>query len=352
MSNDIRAEYQEEAFEALKARSGTAVMPMRSGKTVVGLKLADYYEEVLVAYPNKSIAEAWKGDAEKFGFDISHVTFTTFASLDKQDLRKYDAVIIDEIDQLSEAKWQFIYQNRPKILNGLTGTIPRKGTRKRFFIEALTPVRYERTIDETTGVLNKPYHIYVHLVNPSEIRNISKKSGGMWSEKAKINFFESKSDESFPMMLKLIQSIAGSPTKWAKLRELLTGFDRCLVFVETIQQCSEICRYGYHSKNSDEVNKENLRMFNDGEINFLATVNQLNAGVTFPNLNKAVLLHTYASSSKAAQRIARTLNFLEGEKAELHIICLNHTRDIVWTRKGLDYYGSENITWIQPKPFS
>ena len=333
MSNDVRAEYQEEAFEALKARSGTAVMPMRSGKTVVGLKLADYYDEVLVAYPNKSIAESWKSDAEKFGFDISHVTFTTFASLDKQDLRDFDAVIIDEIDQLSEAKWQFIYQNRPKILNGLTGTIPRKGTRKRFFIEALTPVRYERTIDETTGVLNKPYHIYVHLVNPSELRNIPKKSGGMWSEKAKINFFESKSDESFPMMLRLIQSIAGSPTKWAKLRELLSTFDRCLVFVETIQQCGEICRYGYHSKNSDEVNKENLRMFNDGEINFLATVNQLNAGVTFPNLNKAVLLHTYASSSKA----------------ELHIICLNHTRDIIWTRKGLDYYGSENITWIQPK---
>lgn len=352
MSNDVRAEYQEEAFEALKARSGTAVMPMRSGKTVVGLKLADYYDEVLVAYPNKSIAESWKSDAEKFGFDISHVTFTTFASLDKQDLYKYDAVIIDEIDQLSEAKWQFIYQNRPKILNGLTGTIPRKGTRKRFFIETLTQVRYERTIDETTGVLNKPYHIYVHLVNPSEIRNIPKKSGGMWSEKAKINFFESKSDESFPMMLKLIQSIAGSPTKWNKLRELLAGFDRCLVFVETIQQCTEICRYSYHSKNSDEVNKENLRMFNDGEINFLATVNQLNAGVTFPNLNKAVLLHTYASSSKAAQRIARTLNFLEGQKAELHIICMNNSRDIVWTRKGLEYYGNENITWIQPKPFS
>jgi len=70
-------------------------MPMRSGKTVVGLKLADYYDEVLVAYPNKSIAEAWKSDAEKFGFNVDHITFTTFASLDKQDLRKYDAVILD-----------------------------------------------------------------------------------------------------------------------------------------------------------------------------------------------------------------------------------------------------------------
>jgi|GEM_PF-6537686 len=352
MNNEIRSEYQEEAFESLKARSGTAILPMRSGKTVIGLKLADYYKEVLVAYPNKSIVEAWKSDAEKFNFDISHVTFTTFASLNKQDLKKYDIIIIDEIDQLSEAKWQFIYQNRPKILNGLTGTIPRKGTRKRFFIETFAPIRYKRTIDETTGILNKPYHIYVHLINPSEVRNISKKSGGVWSEKAKINFFESKSDESFPMMLKLIKSIANSPTKWIKLRELLTEFDRCLVFVETIQQCNEICRYSYHSKNSNEINKENLRMFNEAEINFLATVNQLNSGITFPNLNRAVLLHTYASSSKAAQRIGRTLNFLEGEKAELHIICLNQTRDIVWTRKGLDYYSNENITWIQPKPFS
>lgn len=95
MSNDLRAQYQQEAFEALKARSGVAVMPVRTGKTFVGLSLADYYDEVLVAYPSKSILESWKSDAEKFGFDISHVTFTTFASLDKQDLYKYDAVILD-----------------------------------------------------------------------------------------------------------------------------------------------------------------------------------------------------------------------------------------------------------------
>jgi len=349
MSNDIRQQYQDEAYESLKGRSGCAVMPMRSGKTVVGLKVADFYDEVLVAYPNKSIYEAWKSDSEKFGFDISHITFTTFASLDKHDLNDYDCVLIDEIDQLSEAKWNFVMSNRPKTLNGLTGTLPRKGTRKRFFIETLCPVRYERTIDETTGILNKPYHIYVHLVDPSEKRDIPRKSGGFWSEKAKVNFFEMHCNDNFAMMIKLIQSIAGSPTKWAKLRELLSSFNRCLVFVETIQQCNEICRYTYHSKNSEATNKEALAKFNSGEVNFLATINQLNAGVTFPNLNRAVLLHTYASSSKAAQRIARTLNFLEGEKAELHIICMNNTRDVAWTKKGLEYYGQENITWIKPK---
>jgi len=349
MSNEIREQYQEEAFEALKARSGCAKMPMRSGKTVVGLKVANYYDKVLVAYPNAPIYESWKSDSERFDLDIEHITFTTFASLPKHDLRDYDCVIIDEIDQLSESKWEFILSNRPKILNGLTGTPPRKGTKKRFFLDNYCQIRYERTIDETTGVLNKPYHIYVHLVNPSELRDIPKKSGGFWSEKARINFFENNCNDSFPMMLRLIQHISGSPTKWAKLRELLSGFERCLVFVETAQQCNEICRYTYHSKNSKEANNEALAKFNSGEVNFLATINQLNAGITFPNLNRAVILHTYASSSKAAQRIARTLNYLEGEKAELHIICLNHTRDVVWTRKGLEYYGEENITWIQPK---
>lgn len=349
MSNDLRAQYQQEAFEALKARSGVAVMPVRTGKTFVGLSLADYYDEVLVAYPSKSILESWKSDAEKFNINIDHVTFTTFSSLVKHDLSKFDMVLIDEIDQLSEARWEFLSRNRPKILNGLTATLPRKGTRKRFYIESYAPIRYEIKIDQTVGVLNKPYHIYVHLVNPSEARDIPKQSGGFWSEKAKINFFENHSGDSFAMMLRLIQTISGSPTKWNKLRELLSDFDRCLVFVETIQQCGEICRYSYHSKNSEEVNKENLRMFNSGEINFLATVNQLNAGITFPNLNRAVILHAYASSSKAAQRIGRALNYLEGEKAELHIICMNNTRDIVWTRKGLEYYGAENITWIEPK---
>jgi superfamily II DNA or RNA helicase len=172
---------------------------------------------------------------------------------------------------------------------------------------------------------------------------------GFWSERAKINYLDSHANESFMVMIKLIQTIAGSSVKWKKLRELLATFNRCLVFVETIQQCGEICRYTYHSKNSDQVNKENLRKFNDGEINFLATINQLNAGITFPNLNRAILLHSYASSSKAVQRISRTLNYLEGESAELHIICMNNTRDVVWTQKGLEYLGNENITWIEPK---
>lgn len=95
MSNDVREQYQQEAFEALKARSGVAVMPVRTGKTVVGLHLADYYDDVLVAYPSKSILESWKSDAAKFNFNIDHITFTTFNSLVKFDLKKYDAVILD-----------------------------------------------------------------------------------------------------------------------------------------------------------------------------------------------------------------------------------------------------------------
>lgn len=346
---EFREQIQQEAYDALKEKSGTVVLTMRTGKSKIGLKLTQDYKNVIVAYPNKPILQSWLGDAEKFKIDISHVVFTTFASLSKYQLDKFDCLIIDEVDQLSIAKLEFVSLNRPKVINALTATPPRKGTSKRYYMDQLYPIRYEKNIEDTVGILNKPYHIYVHMVNPSEVKNIQKSNGSVWSEKARLNFFDFKADSDFRMMVQLINKLYSSPTKWKKLQELLSTFDRCLVFVETIEQARSICRYTYHSKNSEEENKRNLQMFNEGKINFLATVSQLNAGVTFPNLNRAIILHAYASSSKATQRIGRVLNFLEGEKAELHIICLNHTRDYPWTKKGLEYFGEKNITWIKPE---
>ena len=95
-TNEFRKDLQEKAVSTIiKYNNGTLVLPMRSGKTLVGLKIASNFKKVLVSYPIETIKKGWLSDAKEFGFDISHITFTTHLSLDKHDLSEFDCVILD-----------------------------------------------------------------------------------------------------------------------------------------------------------------------------------------------------------------------------------------------------------------
>jgi hypothetical protein len=344
MSGNFREQIQQEAYDiGLVYNQACLVLPMRSGKTKVGLRLAKNYDKVLVSYPNKSILLGWQEDAIKFNIDINHVTFTTHVSLNKHNLNDYDLVILDEIHDVSIDKWSYIAVNIPKKLIGLTGTPPNKGE-KLAFLNTYCPIRYKKTLDDTTGKTNKDYKIIVHLLEPSSKNDIKLSSGKYWSEKAKINFWYNKyqSTKNFMDMLKLIQSIQNSSTKFNYLKKICQTLPKSLIFLETTKQCDELPYLSYHSKN--RKSEQNLEEFKLGK-NHLSCVKQLSAGVTFKDLKSCVILHCYSSNNKAAQRLARCLNYVEGEFAEIHIIGLNNTLDTRWIENGLQDFDKSKITY-------
>lgn len=347
MSNEFRKEIQNDAVnELLKHKSGTANVAMRLGKTILGLKIASNFNKVLVSYPIETIKQGWLSDAEEFGFDISNTTFTTHLSLKKHNLFEFDCVILDEIHEISIANFEYISSNIPKRLYGLTATPPNRGEKKQYF-NLYCPVRYTKSMDETTGITNKDYEIIVHLVEPSEKKDIKLKSGKFWSEKAQIDFYESKyqSTKSFSMMLMLIRAIQNSKTKFEYFKKLASTIDRGLLFVETIEQCNNLSYPSVHSKNSES--DYNLEQFKEGNIPILSSIGKLKAGITFKNLNTCIILHCYSSNNKAIQKIGRALNYVEGEKATIHIICLNNTIDAQWVQKGLADLDQSKIKWIK-----
>lgn len=337
----FREEKQKEALSKGKC-GGTIAMPPRVGKTKVGLDICSKYSNPLVAYPKKPIFQSWIKDSEKFGIDMNHVKFSTFKSLNKLTLSDYDCLILDEVQEFSENMWSDLISQPYPTLIALTGTLPRPGSTKRMYIDRFCPVVYELSLDETTGVTNKDYHITVHLVPMSTKKDIPLTKGGMWSERDKIKYYERKND-NFQMMLRLIHTIAYSETKWKKLQELVKGSKRCLIFVESIKQADSLGLPTYHSKN--KLSEQNLEDFNSGKINKLVTINQLNAGITFENLDHAILLHAYASSDRAHQRISRALNFIENVKAKLDVVCLSDSIDVTWARNGLSAFAQHKISW-------
>ena len=345
-TNEFRKDLQEKAVSTIiKYNNGTLVLPMRSGKTLVGLKIASNFKKVLVSYPIETIKQGWLSDAEEFGFDISNTTFTTHLSLSKHDLSDFDCIIIDEAHDISVANWEFISKNLPKRLYGLTATPPNRGEKKQYF-NLYCPIRYSKSMDETTGITNKDYEIIVHLVEPSEKRDIKLKSGKFWSEKAQIDFYESKyqSTKNFSMMLMLIRAIQNSKTKFEYFKKLASKLDRGLLFLETIEQCDSLPYPSVHSKNKES--DYNLEQFKEGKIPILSSIGQLKAGITFKNLNTCIILHCYSSNNKAIQKIGRALNYVEGEKATIHIICLNNTIDFSWCKKGLADLDQSKIKFL------
>ena len=332
---NFREQIQKEATETLlKFDCGTANVAMRLGKTLIGLKIASNFKKVLVSYPIETIKKGWISDAQEFGFDISHVIFTTHLSFSKHDLSQFDCIILDELHDVSINNWNYIALSTYKKLYGLTATPPNRGEKKSY-MNMYCPIRYTKSMDETTGITNKDYEIIVHLIEPSEKKDIKLKSGKFWSEKAQIDFYESKyqSTKNFSMMLMLIRAIQNSKTKFEYFKKLASTINRGLLFVETIEQCDNLSYPSVHSKNPES--EYNLEQFKNGQIPILSSIGKLKAGITFKNLNTCIILHCYSSNNKAIQKIGRALNYVEGEKAIIHIICLNNTIDAQWVQKGL-----------------
>ena len=134
-------------------------------------------------------------------------------------------------------------------------------------------------------------------------------------------------------MLMLIRTIQNSKTKFEYFKKLASTTDRGLLFLETIEQCDSLPYPSVHSKNKES--DYNLEQFKEGKIPILSSIGKLKAGITFKALNTCIILHCYSSNNKAIQKIGRALNYVEKEKATIHIICLNNTIDFSWCQKGL-----------------
>jgi superfamily II DNA or RNA helicase len=351
---------QEEALDAItKVRRGTVAMSVGTGKTLVGLKhMALHFTEesqFLVVAPKKSIFQSWIDDAKKFDMEylLSHITFTTYLSLPKQDLT-YNVVYLDEAHSLleSHAPWLSFYKG---ILIGLTGTPPKfTHTKRGRIFNQYIPVVYTYLTDEAVedNILND-YKIIVHMMPLSTHRNLwAGKEPKKWltSEQDNYNYWTKRVSSAQTMKEKQIVSIQrmkalmGFPTKERYAKRLLdTMNDKTIVFANTQEQAEKFGVLTYHSNNPDS--EENLEKFKKGEVLDLACVLQLNEGINIPYLRSGIILHAYGNERKSSQRIGRLLRLNPKDKSTIHILCYKDSVDETWVRNALEDYDKSKIEW-------
>jgi len=347
-----RDKVQDEALaNALKYERCGLGISMGVGKTLIGLKHMDenysVLLKVLVVAPKVSIFQSWKDDAIKFNMEylLDHITFSTYLSLNKQDL-DYDIIYLDECHSLLLTHKEYLGRYDGKIL-GLTGTPPkRQGTEKAIMVSQYCPIVYTYGVSNATEskILND-YRIIVHHLKLDAAKTIRKvrRDGKEYytSEVNEYNYWTGRIENAISKKEKQIcsimrmKSLMGAPSKVAYTKKLMSSIeDKCIVFANTKEQADNICSYSYHSDNKES--EDNLQLFKLGRINQLSCVLQLNEGVSIPNLRSGIIMHAYGNERKSAQRIGRLLRLSQDDTAYAHVLCFIDTIDKFWVEKALE----------------
>lgn len=361
-----RNQIQEEALnEVLKYERCGVGISMGVGKTLLALKHANHYyypnSRFLVVAPKKAIIESWKNDAEQFGFShvLDKITFTTYLSLNKQDL-EYDVVYFDECHSLLWSHESWLLQYRGKIL-GLTGTPPvREGSEKYEMISKYCPIKYRYITDDAINdsILND-YRIYVHMLQMDNTRTFyikgkkkpfpttEVKSYNYWSQR--VLEAETAKDRQISTVMRM-KAMQEFPSKERYASKLFSNIsDKCILFCNTQDQADKLCEYSYHSNNPDSIG--NLDMFKSGRIDKLSCVLQLNEGVNIPNLKHGIIMHSYGNERKFAQRLGRLLRLNPNDTAHIHVLCYENSVDEKWVKDALKSFDDSKIQYVKVNNF-
>lgn len=354
-----RQEIQEEALKATEGRRRcSVVLGTGVGKTLVGLlhieRNTNAMQNVLVVAPKKSIFQSWSDDAVKFGKQdiLERITFSTYIGLPKRDPNEYDHIYLDECHSLLDSHRTFLDVYKGGIL-GLTGTPPKhKSSEKGVMVSQFCPVVYTFKADDAieNGIIND-YQIIVHELKLDEAKNYQvnmKTRSFVTSEKQNYNYWGNRIEmgQGPAQMLRVMRmkAMMEYPSKENYTKQLMESINtKCIVFANTQDQADRLCRFSYHSNNSNS--EENLISFKDGKISKLSCVLQLNEGINIPELRQGIIMHAYGNERKASQRIGRLLRLNPQDKAIVHILCYTGTVDERWVKEALEGFDQSKILW-------
>ena len=98
----------------------------RFGKIYTTINILEKLDKdinILIAYPDLKIKEAWEADFKTRKYKNPNITYTTHLSIKKHTGGVFDLVILDEIHLLSEAQIEAVKELKCVSVLGLTGTL-------------------------------------------------------------------------------------------------------------------------------------------------------------------------------------------------------------------------------------
>lgn len=306
--------------------------------------------------------QTWKEEIKKWGgIKSEYITIECYESLKNYENFRFDVVVADEMQHLSEARLEVLNTiNINEAFIGLSATIKRD--MRDYFInnydaEVIKCGLREAVEDE---VLPEPtvYLIPLSLDEKNYCFKIKKfgrdiittQKGYYDSVSSLIDWYKNKYFNSRNERIKnLWLSTAGKRLKWcAEQKEslvlsLLNKFRnyKTLTFCSSIEQSERLGKYNITSKNKSSI--KNLEMFNANKIKHITAVNILNEGVNLTNCRIGIFCNLNSSEIIVKQRVGRILR----HKSPVIIIpYFVNTREEELIEKMIEEYDNDSIVII------
>jgi superfamily II DNA or RNA helicase len=322
--------------------------------TINILEKMDKDINILIAYPDIKIKNAWEEHFVARKYKNSNMTYTTHMSLKKHTGGVFDIVILDEIHLLSEAQIEAVKELKCVSVLGLTGTLS-ASTEQTLGMELKLPVLATYSIEQAIkeGVVTD-YEITVVGV---PLDNVTKNNykGKLKTEKQQFDAYgwvidqlERTGKSTMFLRLARMRVIQNSIAKLAKTKALLTKHkdDRVLVFCGLTKIADNLGIPVYHSKAGD---KQIFDDFATGKGNHLAVVKIGNTGVTYKPLNRVIINYFDSNGENLAQKINRCMAMeynTPDKKAHVYIVCSTEDVERKWLKKALEFFDKDKIKYV------
>lgn len=343
------------------------------GKTKVAIDLMNHIcdrvfkndnspTSILILVAKTVHKQTWKKEIKKWGgIKSDYITMECYESLKNYENSRFDVVVADEMQHLSEARLEVLNTiSINEAFIGLSATIKRD--MRDYFInnydaEVIKCGLREAVEDE---VLPEPtvYLIPLDLdtINYSfKIKKFGKniittQKGYYDSMSSLIEWYKNKYFNSRNERIKnLWLSSAGKRLKWcaeqkeALVLSLLDKFKnyKTLTFCSSIEQSERLGKHNITSKNKDSI--KNLEMFNDNKIKHITAVNILNEGVNLTNCRVGIFCNLNSSEIIVKQRVGRILRH---KKPVIIIPYYKDTREEELVEKMIEEYDKNSILII------
>lgn len=330
---------------------------IRSGKT---LTILDYikkndYKSVLWLVPDSTTRDKGLPDEiRKWKFKVN-ITAICYNSLKKHENSKFDLVVLDEVQMLSEARYESLRTISYDKLIAMTGTVSNKHEKLDILFNKLgLKLVYKYSTDN--AVKNKDVAPYVINVIELPLRTTNDLEVTYKDKNNIQRSFKTSEQKSYDNITNRIREAAGKrkmmlaiermrflnslDTKIAYVKKYIAANSnkRVLIFVNTQEMAEQCSKYFFHGNSTDRWYNE----FQKGNINHLVLVEKGATGHTYKNLD-GCLLTTINSSNLLQQKIFRTILFREDYTANIDILISKDTIQKEWIVKALENLDQTNI---------
>jgi superfamily II DNA or RNA helicase len=315
--NEERRVLQLEAIQALRANNfkGIVILPTGTGKSFVLIEaLKELYKpgmHVLYTCDSTKLRdEGFNEEMAKWGAKdlLPLVERRCYAGAYKIEGRHFNILLADEGDYALTPEYSKIFFNNTfDYIIFVSATLDNK---KKALAKKIAPIVYQKNVKEIDEkkIVNKSQFIIVpYLMNDAENKQYISYNRAMSNLLQQNRTPQIQKNLDFLTIqrshfLSGLQSSAGICRRLMKELYEQDKNRKMLIFCGLNAQADKICKYSYHSQNEQ---LDNLKRFNDGEINALSVCGKVNRGINLNGVNTIILENCRRSETLMVQRIGR-----------------------------------------------